>query len=376
MNYEKIFNTEFTYNLIECGEETDDNGKVYRDVFALNEDGFKYYKHYNGGVFKKVEDIEEKGILHEFTYYGAADNTWKKYISSCDDGSISIVLPALNVVNALVECDIYHSSLLGITGNENPQGIMIRQHEINYKVEGVYRYWDATLGAVATKELTEDMVDNYGKVESKVCDYVYWMPINATYVKAEHLDLDISLSVPETNLGQMFGESDIKYSTNHSKRFRESYDAPSFLVNTRHPIVSQSHSYVIVGNALADANRFSIGWSYNKIACRPENYVMQGYKNYWGVIRRTYNRVLVPHKSEFSNCLCFIEAPDIPDTGHGRWLMVVSDSWDVKTNRHTISAVEDYDLNVKEIENYTVLEIPRQSRNPRFDLPSVQKRKS
>lgn len=377
MNYEKIFNTEFTYNLIECGEETDDNGKIYRDVFALNEDGFKYYTYYDGGVVKETVEKEEdeyKGILHEFTYYGAEDNTWKKYISSCDDGSISIILPALNVVNVLVECDIYHSSLLGITGNDKPVGPTIYSHPINYKVEGVYRYWDATLGAVATKELTEDMVENYGKVETRYYSNINWMPINATYVKAEHLNLGISLSVPESNLGQMFGESDIRYSTNHSKRFRETYDAPSFMVNTRHPIVSQSHSYVIVGNALADANRFNIGWSYNKIACRPENYVMQGYKNYWGVIRRTYNRVLVPHKAGFSNCLCFIEAPDIPDVGNGRWLMVVSDSWDVKTNRHTISAVEDYDLNVNEIENYTVLEIPREARNPRFNLPSVKKK--
>lgn len=374
MNYEKIFNTEFTYNLIECGEETDDNGKIYRDVFALNEDGFKYYTYPDGGVVRETVEEEEKGILHEFTYYGAEDNTWKKYISSCDDGSISIILPALNVVNALVECDIYHSSLLGITGNDIPAGPTIHSHPINYKVEGVYRYWDATLGAVATKELTEDMVKNYGKVETRYYNNINWMPINATYVKAEHLNLGISLSVPESNLGQMFGESDIRYSTNHSKRFRETYDAPSFLVNTRHPIVSQSHSYVIVGNALADANRFNIGWSYNKIACRPENYVMQGYKNYWGVIRRTYNRVLVPHKAGFSNCLCFIEAPDIPDVGNGRWLMVVSDSWDVKTNRHTISAVEDYDLNVNEIENYTVLEIPREARNPRFNLPSVKKK--
>jgi hypothetical protein len=126
---------------------------------------------------------------------------------------------------------------------------------------------------------------------------------------------------------------------------------------------------------LADANKFSIGWMNNKIPCRPENYVMQGYKNYWGVIRRTYNRVLVPHKAGFSNCLCYIEAPDIPDVGNGRWLMVVSDSWDVRTNRHTISAVEDYGLNVNQIENYTVLEIPREARNPRFNLPSVQKHK-
>lgn len=327
MNYKKIFGVDYTYDLIQCADG---------NMFSLNKDGFTYYKHNNGGVYR--EGIE-KGTKITYKYYGENSNAWRKYINVVEEGHLEIILPAIDSTNTLVECDIYHSTLLGTTGN--------RTH---------------SCPSVYTSPFMAGLVE------------ITFAPVNATYIKAEHLDLDISLSVPETNLGQMFGESDIKYSTNHSKKFRESYDAPSFLVNTKHPIVSQSHSYVIVGNALADANRFSIGWMSNKIPCRPENYVMQGYKNYWGVIRRTYNRVLVPHKAGFSNCLCYIEAPDIPDVGNGRWLMVVSDSWDVRTNRHTISAVEDYDLNVNQIENYTVLEIPREARNPRFNLPSVKKK--
>lgn len=367
MNYKKIFADEFTYDLIQCSDGT---------TYALNPDGFKYYSTNksnpeSNGVYPEGEGEKEANEV-EFEYYAKSTQTWKKYIDEADEGRIAIILPAINSVNATVQCDIYHSNLLGITGitgNSNPSNTA---HWVNYKVEGQYS-WTDDYGDTQYGTLTEGLIgDAYGKVGSERVN-IGFMPVNATYIKAEHLNLDISLSVPESNLGQMFGESDIRYSTNHNKRFRESYDAPSFLVNTKHPIVSQSHSYVIVGNALADANRFSIGWSYNKIACRPENYVMQGYKNYWGTIRRTYNRVLVPHKLEFSNCLCFIEAPDIPDVGNGRWLMVVSDSWDVKTNRHTISAVEDYDLNVNQIENYTVVEIPREARNPRYNLPSVKK---
>ena len=369
MNYKNIFTEEFTYDLIQCSDGT---------TYALNPDGFKYYSTdrsnpESNGVYPEGEGEKEQNEV-EFEYYAKSSQTWKKYIDEADEGRIAIILPAINSVNATVQCDIYHSNLLGITGitgNSNPSNTA---HWVKYKVEGQYS-WTEENGEINSGSLSEGLIgDAYGRVGAVPVN-IYFMPVNATYIKAEHLNLDISLSVPESNLGQMFGESDVKYSTNPSKKFRESYDAPSFLVNTRHPIVSQSHSYVIIGNGLADANRFSIGWQSSKIACRPENYVMQGYKNYWGTIRRTYNRVLVPHKEQFSNCLCFIEAPDIPDVGNGRWLMVVSDSWDVKTNRHTISAVEDYGLTVNQIENYTVLEIPREARNPRFNLPSVQKHK-
>jgi hypothetical protein len=80
----------------------------------------------------------------------------------------------------------------------------------------------------------------------------------------------------------------------------------------------------------------------------------------------------VPHKTtQFDNFLTYIEIPDLPDY---KWFMVVSDSWDVKTNRHTIGSVEDFGINIDEIDqNYSIVEIPRESRNPRYDLVSVMK---
>lgn len=351
MNYKKIFTEDFIYDLIDIPYYNPETNVFEKyETYSLNEDGFVYYTRKDtGGVYPEGT---EKGNKVEIKYYGASTNSWIKHIDNCEEGSLSIILPPINAVNATVKCDVYKSSLLGITGNTSHGGASNVFHTVNYKV---------TANA-----------DNYGEVNSFGVQ-PYFVPINASYIKAEHLNIDISLSVPETNLGQMFGESDINYQTSHSKKFRQSWDAPNFLVNTKHQIVSQSHSYVIVGNELADANKFSIGWSYNKIPCRPENFVMQGYKNYWSTIRKTYNRVLVPHKSGFSNCLCFIEVPDLPDDGHGRWLVVVSDSVDVKTNRHTITAVEDYGMSVNEISNYTVIEIPRKARNDRYNLPSVKK---
>lgn len=368
VNGEKLFHNKFQYNLIECAD-----GSTY----SLSKDGYKYYINNKSGLVGLNKKDKDNGdapngyTRYTFKYYGDKGYDWAKYIDEVSEGQLSIILPPVDAINTTVGCDIYTSNLLGMTGNKNNGASENISHSVYYPMTGKVRY-ENDYGDVEYGDLNGNIIDDYGVVYGQKVAITF-MPINATYIKAEHLDLEISLSVPETNLGQMFGESDIKYSTNHSKRFRESYDAPSFLVNIKHPIVSQSHSYVIVGNALADPNRFKIGDGVNKITCRPENYVLQGYKNYWGTIRRTYNRVLVPNKAGFGNCLCYIEAPDIPDVGNGRWLMVVSDSWDVKTNRHTISAVEDYGLNVNEIENYTVLEIPRQSRNPRFNLPSVKK---
>lgn len=370
MNHEKLFHTEHIYNLIDLPKYNGNGVLEGYTTYGLNEECYIHKIDKHGGVLY-TESFDEDNDP-KYPYYAKSGTTWKKYIDECDDGRLAIILPPIDSINVTLTCEIYHSSLLGITGNSS-HSTPSYSDTVYYSLEGTVEYYDNR--EFLEMKLHEGLLgerDYIGKVVGINASPTF-APVNATYIKAEHLNLDISLSVPESNLGQMFGESDIRYSTNHSKKFRESYDAPSFLVNTKHPIVSQSHSYVIVGNALADANRFMIGWSGNKLACRPENYVMQGYKNYWGTIRRTYNRVLVPHKSGFSNCMCYIEAPDIPDTGHGRWLMVLSDSYDVKTNRHTISAVEDYDLNVNQIENYTVVEIPREARNPRYNLPSVKK---
>ena len=374
MNHEKLFHTEHIYNLIDLPKYNKNGVLEGYTTYGLNEECYIHKTDKHGGVLY-TESFDEDNDP-KYPYYAKSGTTWKKYIDECDDGRLAIILPPIDSINATLTCEIYHSSLLGTTGNSS-HSIPSYSDTVYYSLEGTVEYYDDN-GEFHEMELHEGLIGEnqyIGEVVGTPATPTF-APVNATYIKAEHLNLDISLSVPESNLGQMFGESDIRYSTNHSKKFREAYDAPTFMVNTKHPIVAQSHSYVMVGNALANANKFSIGWMSNKLSCRPENYVMQGYKNYWGVIRRTYNRVLVPNKAGFSNCLCFIEAPDIPDVGNGRWLMVVSDSWDVRTNRHTISAVEDYNLNVNEIENYTVLEIPRQSRNPRFDLPSVQKRKS
>ena len=354
MNNEKLFHTEYQYDMIECAD-----GETY----SLNEDGLTImFDGYDRVVSnKKYKEVEKK-----FLYYGDTANEWMEHIDEVSEGRLAIILPAIDGVNVNVSCSIYTSNLLGMTGNTQYGET---SGSIYYPITGTVEWiddWDETQSTT----LSSSMCDNYGKVVT--ASGTLWMPVNATYIKAEHLDLDISMSVPESNLGQMFGESDIKYQTAPSKRFRQSFEAPDFKVNTKHPIVSQSHSYVIIDNSLADPNKFSMGWQ-TKLPCRPENYVLQGYKNFYGTIRKTYNRVLVPHKEGFGNCLCYIEAPDISESGDKRWLVVVSDSVDVRTNRHTISAVQDYGMNVETITNYTVIEVPRKARNDRYNLPSVKK---
>lgn len=354
MNNEKIFKGEFQYNIIECSD-----GERY----SFNEDGFKTSSYDN-------ISFDKKGT---YSYYADINNTWAENVEDVGEGRMSIRLPKISGININVDCEIYHSSLLGITGNKTNNMPNNLSHTVYYKVEGKYTYRDDN-GDIQEGNLSSYNTSNYGAiVGSSVRNNEFggsFMPVNATYVKAEHLDIDISISVPESNLGQMFGESDIKYQTASAQRFRESFDCPEFLVNTKHQIVAVSNSYVIYNNAFADPNLFKI----NNLYSRPENYVIQGYKNYWSVIRKIYNRVLVPNKEGFSNIMCYVEAPDIPNDGNGRWLVVVSDSNDVKTNRHTITAVEDYSMKVNSINNYTVIEIPRKSRNPRYDLPSVEKK--
>lgn len=361
MNNENIFNGEFTYDCIQCAD-----GSIY----SLAEDGVSFMLDDNNRVV--TLDKNKKSTV-KYDYYGATSNEWMKYIDSVGVGHISIILPAIDSINVLFECYVYNSNLLGMTGNTTRKTSRNSAHSVYFNVAGQVSTKN-DYGVESLQTMTQYMTNDYGKVKA-VNATLNNLPINATYVKAEHLKLDIALKVPETNLGQMFGESDIKYQTNHSKRFRGSFQAPDFQVNTKHQIVSQSHSYLMIGNSFANPEKFKIGNKSSKIACRPENYVLQGYKNYFGKLRRIYNRVLVPKKSWFGNDFCYIEVPDLPDTGNGRWLMVVSDSNDVKTGRHTITAVEDYGLNVEEIGNYAVIEIPRKSRNPLYDLPSVDKKK-
>jgi hypothetical protein len=228
------------------------------EVYSLNPNGFTYYTDNNGGVY--AEGVE-KGTSHSFKYYGSS-GVWKKYIDEADEGRLAIILPeillqsAIDDINCTVECDIYHSNLLGTTGNSSYEGPGNISYIIYYSKTGKVEYIDEW-GNTTYREMDSSWIDDYGAVYGIPVEILY-LPINATYIKAEHLNLDISLSAPESNLGQMFGESDIRYSTNHSKKFREIFEAPSFKVNTKHPIVSQSHSYLICGKSIADANGGSV----------------------------------------------------------------------------------------------------------------------
>ena len=360
MNGEKIFDSDFQYDLIECSD-----GYVY----SLNSEGVSFMEDADGRI---VFNEKNKKSTLKYDYYGKVENAWMQTVESVGVGQLSIILPIIDSLNVLFECYIYNSTLLGMTGNKTNALSQNAADTIRFNITGQAREVN-DYGVESLKTLTQYMCDNYNKVE-KLTITVNHLPINATYVKAEHLNIDMSLTVPETNLGQMFGESDIRYQTSSRQRFRECYQTPDFKVNTKHQIVGQSDSYLIVGNSFANPDKFVFGAIGKKINCRPENYILQGYHNYFGNLRRVYNRVLVPHKAGFSNFCTYIEVPDLPDTGNGRWLMVVADSNDVKTNRHTITAVEDYGINVDEIHNYAVIEIPRKSRNPLYDLPSVNKK--
>ena len=336
MNEKKIYNEEIIYDVIQCSNGTN---------YSLNEDGFTYYKASNN----RVSPTEKSGFTTtvKYDYYLKKDNKEiRKWISQCSDGSLSIKLPAVDAINVKVVCEVFNSSLLGSTGRTTNEGTYNYFHNVFYYDNGV-------------KYTTADTVR------------IDFTPYNVSYIKAEHIDLNLSLSVDKSNLGQMFGESDIEYQTNHSKKFRNTYDAPKFLVNTKHNLVTNSQSYVVANGGFADPSKFSFGYN-TKVNSRPENYVLQGYKNFYSPIRRIYNRVLVPHKTtQFDNFITYIEIPDLPDY---KWFVVISDSWDVKTNRHTICSVEDFGINIDEIDqNYSIIEIPRESRSPRYNLVSVMK---
>jgi hypothetical protein len=363
MNDEMIFNDDFRYDLIETFDG---------DTYSLNEDGFTFRTDSDGYI------VESKGDMTTYEYYGKTGNEWMKYIDEISEGMFKLILPRIDDINTNVFCNIYNSSLLGKTGNTSHNLTKTIKMDVKYKKEvgRVQKQSDNTIVDLASK-IDGIEVANYGAVIPVDID-IRWLPVNATYVKAEHLDLNVYLTVAESNLGKIFRESDIKYKTNVNKKFREIYEAPSFLVNTKHNIAKQSHSYIIIDKSIADPNDFTIITTagYNKLTqllCRPENYVLQGYKNYYSVIRRIVNKSLtVKNKREFfGNVMCYVEDAELQDMGNGKWVMVVVDNWDVKTNRHTITAVEDYGITVEKINNYVVIEVPRKARNELFNLPNA-----
>lgn len=357
MNGEKLFHTDYRYNIIETAD-----GEHY----SLTNERFTYYTDEVGGV---TDRSVSGGTTHYCEIYYDESQPWYQWVEKCGEGKLSIKLPPLDLLEAEVTCDVYNSTLLGSTGgSQSSTGTMI-QELIKYVVEGTGTYVDDEGQVVTTPLGPGNIGSSYGAVGAMGAT-VLFLPHNTTYVKAEHLDLDISLSVPESNLGQMFDQSDIKYSLTENRGCVEEFNGLSFLVNTYNSLVAASYSYLIFGDNIADPNEFII----ESINARPECYTIQAYMNWLSVIRKTYKKTLIPLNEwswqKFCNIRTFLKSPEVGDNK----LMVVADTWDVKSNRHSVTAVECQDLDVEDVENQDITELPRRARDERYNLPTAVKK--
>lgn len=346
MNGEQLYHNDMRYDMIQCSSDRTYPGRA-PIRYALGTEEKKIYLDNNGGVVD--EDDAKDYILCR--PYVKEDNPWYSWIADCSEGNMSIILPHIDDPGATVYVDIYSSSLLGMTGNDGSVTGAVVDHYFPF----YYTLYD-------TVETTPDFK------EIEEC-YARFMPANVSHIKAEHLDLSISISVPESNLGQMFQESDIKYELESDNDYIDEFEGPSFLVNTYNPLVASSFSYLIYNNSVADPNLFIVA----SRSGRPEAYTVQAYFNWLNKIRKIYTKTLVPEDRTrpFANVRCYLKSPEIGSNE----LLVVRDTWDVKTNRHTVTAVEDQDLEVGVVSTVDVIEIPRMARAERYNLPTATKQK-
>lgn len=327
MNNEHLFHTEHRYDVIETSDG---------ENFSLSDEPFTFYTDNNGGVYEEGDS----GTEHTYQSYHLGNKYWQDNIYSSSAGQISIKLPQIEDSNASVYVDVYNSSMLGMTGCDDIGGAFTGE-PFYYGLGG-------------------------GEFTGNV--YVNFLPKNISHVKAEHLNLDIDISVPESNLGQMFQESDIKYELESEEDYVEEFEGPSFLVNTFNPLVASSFSYLIYNNNIANPDLFTVNYRLG----RPEAYTVQAYFNWLSKIRKIYTKTLVPYPNyvrtrPFSNVRCFLKSPEVGTNE----LLVVRDTWDVKTDRHTVTAVEDHDLEVGVVSTVDVIEIPRMARAERYNLPTA-----
>jgi hypothetical protein len=355
MNDEKLYHTDFKYNLIETSD-----GSHY----SLTNERYTYYTDEVGGV---VDHSVSGGTTNYCDVYKAEGNTWYQYIDDCGEGQLKIKMPAIDDLNAKVCVDIYNSTMLGMTGQSNTSGYNYSE-AIYALVEGTGRHWDDDSQEYVYITLSSSNCANYGSIIGS-SSYILFIPVNASYVKAEHLDVDISVTVPESNLGQMFSESDIQYTIDKKKNYVEEFNDISFQVNTYNDLVHSSFSYLIFDSTVADPGNFII----SDTNVRPELYAVQAYMNWLSVVRKYYNKTLVPRTSsstaQFSNIRTFLTSPEVGDNR----MMVISDSWDVLTNRHSICAIECQDLDVDYVEQFSANELPRKARAERYNLPTAYK---
>ena len=330
MNYEKLFHTDHRYDLIETS-----SGQTY----SLTGEVYTYYHDASGYVYDHNAGNPTEFQVYESGYWNPGK------------GSFSITLPSVDDVAPVLCVDIYNSSMLGMTGSDDIGGAY---------TNAPFYY------ALGGGEYTGGV-------------YIDFLPKNLSHVKAEHLDLNISVTVPESNLGQMFSQSDIEYVIGSNNNYIEEYSGPTFNVNTINPLVASSYSYLLYGNVYADPGEFVI----NDINTRPEAYTVQAYFNWLSRIRKIYTKTLVVLKETkissssgdyyikvgFNNMLKFITTPEIGDNP----MMVISDSWDLKTDRHSIMAIEADHLEVDYVSQFLVNELPHRARAERWNLPTVNK---
>ena len=360
MNYSDLYHTEYSYNVIETADYNPLNPNA-GGHYSLTEDTWGYQVDANGGVVEGSENYNRT-----CPPYKSDGNIWSQWIESCGEGKLSLVLPTLENSVADVIVDVNSSSLLGITGGS----MVFSTHvvPVYYAYEGTGKItpeggdpYDVTLSE-------QNIGDMYGTIG--VCPdngaSIDFVPANVSYVKGEHLDLNISMDVPESNLGQMFSQSDIKYVIDKHNDYDEKYQMPDFKMNTYNQLVNDSFSYILFNSQKAEPDEFVI----HGLAVRPECYTVQAYMNWLSTIRKSYNKTILPLKvgKIFSNFKTFIKSPEV---GSNR-LMVVSDSWDVKSDRHRISAIEANGLNVNTVSSYSVFELPRKARNERWNYPTAK----
>lgn len=355
MNDEKLYHTDFRYNLIETAD-----GSTY----SLKDENFVYHTDANGGV---VQGSGEH--TYTFNRYFVEGNEWYQWINKCSEGALSFKLPAMSDLNAEVVMDVYNSTLLGMTGSDhNYPGPYDTSESLFFEYSGQGKYWDEETQQYVSIALSPSTIGNlYGTIGTTLTK-IKFQPYNVSYVKAEHLDLSISITVPESNLGQMFSESDIKYKIVKDKQMIEKFDDLTFDVNTYNQMVNNSFSYIIYEDDFANPDEFII----NNVNVRPEIYTTQAYMNWLSVVRKIYKKTLKPIITDFkfTNIRTFIKSPEV---GTNK-MMVVADSVDLKTNRHSVTAVECQDMDVSTIDQYNAIEIPRRARNDRWNLPTAYKK--
>jgi hypothetical protein len=85
----------------------------------------------------------------------------------------------------------------------------------------------------------------------------------------------------------MFAKSDIRYSSNTGKKYSQEAKEVTFNVNTYHPLVNTSTSYLMFDDRYLEKNILYQYWQ-----TRLEEYCLAAYQNHYGQIRKVYQNTL------------------------------------------------------------------------------------